>query len=76
VLETANRYFRGARGLVLLGVDAVRLADQLRYEAALAPGRPHELFPHLYGPLPVDAVLAAHRLPANADGTFAWPAGV
>lgn len=54
----AEALFPGRRDLVLLVVDPARLTDPLRLE----PGRPEDppgmLFPHLYGPLPTDAVVA------------------
>ena len=43
---------------MLLAVDPARLAD-LRWE----PSRDDALFPHLYGPLELDAVTKADRLP-------------
>ena len=59
VLETAVRYFADARDLAMLTVDADRLGDALRWE----PSRGGDLFPHLYGPLPVAAVVAQINLP-------------
>ena len=53
VVETAGRYFAGRRDLMLLAVDPAPLGDALRWE----PSRGGELFPHLYGPLPVSAVV-------------------
>ncbi|MEU8300265.1 DUF952 domain-containing protein [Micromonospora sp. NPDC048909] len=61
VVETARRHFAGATGLTLLTVDPDRLGDRLRWE----PSRGGQLFPHLYGPLPVAAVVAAAALPAD-----------
>ncbi|MFJ4968498.1 DUF952 domain-containing protein [Streptomyces sp. NPDC088755] len=40
--------------LVVLVIDPTRLTDPVRYEA-MKPGG--EEFPHLYGPLPVEAVV-------------------
>jgi uncharacterized protein (DUF952 family)/GNAT superfamily N-acetyltransferase len=55
----AEARYPGRRDLVLLVVDPGRLTDPVRWE----PGRPEDpagmLFPHLYGALPVTAVLAA-----------------
>jgi uncharacterized protein (DUF952 family)/GNAT superfamily N-acetyltransferase len=54
----ASYLFPGRRDVVLLVVDPARLADPVRLE----PGRPEDpasmRFPHLYGPLPVAAVVA------------------
>lgn len=49
---TLARYFQGHHGLVLLHIDPVRLTSEVRYEAAHG-----ERFPHLYGPLNLDAVV-------------------
>ncbi|MEH1017520.1 DUF952 domain-containing protein [Micromonospora sp. CPCC 206060] len=59
--ETARRHFAGVTGLTLLTVDPTRLGAGLRWEAS----RGGALFPHLYGPLPVDAVVAVDDLPAG-----------
>ncbi len=51
----ANARFAGAGDLVLLCVAVARLGAPLRYEPGEAGS--DEVFPHLYGPLEVDAVL-------------------
>jgi len=71
IVETANRFFRGQTGLVLLVVDPARLTAPLRWEPA--PDRAGVLFPHLYGPLNVEAVGRAVKFAPSADGTFALP---
>lgn len=67
--ETAARHFAGQDGLVLVAVDAERLGDELVFE----PSRGGDLFPHLYGPLTLDAVLWAKPLPLDADGNHVFP---
>jgi uncharacterized protein (DUF952 family) len=62
--ETAEKYFAGKADLLLIAVDAAALGDALRYE----PSRGGALFPHLYGPLPLDAVVFAKPLPPRPDG--------
>jgi uncharacterized protein (DUF952 family) len=69
LLRTASRFYAGQAGLLLLAVDEGRLAAELRYEE----GEPGELFPHLYGPLNLDAVVGAHPFPPERDGTFRMP---
>ncbi|MEV0396711.1 DUF952 domain-containing protein [Polymorphospora rubra] len=61
VVETAARHFAGQRGLVLLTVDPGRLGADLHWE----PSRGGALFPHLYAPLPVDAVVLAVDVPED-----------
>jgi uncharacterized protein (DUF952 family) len=67
VLWVANSRFRNRRDLVLLQIDTARLDVPVRYEN-LEGG--HELFPHIYGPLPTTAVVRVTPFPANADGGF------
>jgi uncharacterized protein (DUF952 family) len=67
VLHTANRIFTGVSGLVLLEIDPGRLPCDV-VEENLEGGA--ELFPHVYGPLPVSAVRTVHPFPCDTDGTF------
>jgi uncharacterized protein (DUF952 family) len=80
VLFVANARFRGHTGLLLLEVDPTRLQAELKYEAPYE-GAPPGLdadprFPHLYGALNLDAVVAAHPFEPDADGTFRLPLGI
>jgi uncharacterized protein (DUF952 family) len=75
VVVTANTYFRGRTDLVLLCIDEARLTAPVRYESPAAPdARTGQLFPHVYGPIAVDAVARVVPFPCNADGGFAMPA--
>ena len=69
VAETAARHFQGAVDHVLVAIDAARLGQALTWETS----RGGDLFPHLYGPLSVDAVLWAVPLPLGADGRHVFP---
>jgi uncharacterized protein (DUF952 family) len=62
--ETAARHFAGRDGLLLAAVDPSALGDSVKWE----PSRGGALFPHLYGPLPLSAVLWARPLPLGPDG--------
>jgi uncharacterized protein (DUF952 family) len=57
--------------LVLLVIDGARVTAPLRYEAPEPGG---EDFPHLYGPLPVDAVTAVVPLARDGAGRIRFPA--
>ncbi|MGA7870267.1 MAG: DUF952 domain-containing protein [Candidatus Binatus sp.] len=72
VIDTANRFYRGRDGLVVLCIDESRLKAELKYEApTMARGESAgELFPHLYGELNVDAVVRVVELQCEADGSF------
>lgn len=69
VAASAAKHRRGETDLVLLQVDADRLGDALKWE----PARGGDLFPHLYGALPVSAVAAEHDLPLGGDGLHVFP---
>jgi len=68
----ANALARGRTDLVLLEVDEALLPEPPRYE----DGGDGTLFPHLYAPLPVAAVVAVHPFPPGEDGTFTLPASL
>ncbi len=68
VRETARRHFAGRDDLVLAAVDAGALGAALRHE----PSRGGDLFPHLYGPLPLSAVLWVRPLPLEG-GSHRFP---
>jgi uncharacterized protein (DUF952 family) len=67
--RTAQLYFKGQGNLVLVAVDGASLGDALKYE----PSRDGDLFPHLYGPLPLAAVLSVRPLLIGTDGSHIFP---
>lgn len=67
--ETARRHFAGQSDLVLVAVDPEKLGDALTWE----PSRGGNLFPHLYGALPVAAVVSVSELPVGKDGNHEFP---
>jgi uncharacterized protein (DUF952 family) len=67
--ETARLHFAGMTGLLLVAVDATALGEALRHE----PSRGGDLFPHLYGDLPLSAVLWEMPLLIGLDGRHAFP---
>ena len=54
-----DRYYAGVPDLILLHIDEQRLASPLVYEQ---PPGAAQVFPHVYGAINLDAVLAAERL--------------
>lgn len=69
VRESAAKHRAGQAGLMLLSVDPAVLGAALKWE----PSRGGQLFPHLYGALPVAAVLRADPLGLDADGVHQFP---
>ena len=71
----ANRLYRGRDDLVLLQIDPNLLDSPVRWEPGVATDPESMLFPHLYGPLPVRAVIRVTAYLAAPDGTFPPVAG-
>lgn len=71
ILRVAEDFYRGQRGLVLLLIDPGRLTSKLRW----VPGTDlaSELFPHIYGPINLAAVLEVFDFEPAADGKFHLP---
>jgi uncharacterized protein (DUF952 family) len=66
----ANPIYAGRTDVVLLTIDTSRLNVEVRVEN-LDGGT--NLFPHIYGPLPPDAVVRVDRLRPDPDGRFRAP---
>jgi uncharacterized protein (DUF952 family) len=70
LIAVGNRYYTSdPRAYVVLSIDRDGIAAPVRYED---PGR---IFPHIYGPLNTDAVLAVRRIERAPDGAFVAIAG-
>jgi glutathione S-transferase len=73
VAGVANTFYRGAGDeLLVLVIDTGRLRAEIRYEAVPGANAP---FPHIYGPLNTDAVVATRPLTHGPDGAFTFTAG-
>jgi uncharacterized protein (DUF952 family) len=66
--RVADAFYRGRSDVVLLSIDEARLTSPIREENTEGGA---DLYPHIYGPLNVDAVVAARPLATNDDGTLA-----
>lgn len=65
VRGTADRYYRGRGPMWLLAVDESKLGVPVVRENTRGGT---ELFPHVYGPVPVSAVAWSRPLPTDAEG--------
>lgn len=65
VLNVANNYFSGVDELVMLWIDPEKLNFELKWEESDG-----DIFPHLYGPLNLDAVIAVEDFHPDPDGVF------
>ena len=67
VVWVANNRFRGRRDFLLLHIDSDRLSAPVKYEN-LEGGT--QLFPHIYGPLNLDAVIEVTPFQPDEAGAF------
>ena len=72
----ANRLYRGRDDLLLLHIDPARLDAPIRWESGVATDPEPMLFPHLYGALPVSAVINVTSYRPGEDGSFPPVAGL
>jgi len=78
VVLVANAFFAGQSGLMMLVIDPARLKSPVRWEPPHATGRlpsftEGTVFPHVYGPINVDAVVRTADLVPGESGTFRMP---
>lgn len=67
VLPVANTLYHGQKNLVLLEIDPDFVEADICHEGEA------DRFPHIYGPLNLNAVRRMAEFPARADGSFAFP---
>ena len=69
IVKVANNRFRAQKGLVLLCIVTSKVRSKIRYECAGS----EELYPHIYGPLNIDAVIKVADFEPAKDGRFRLP---
>ena len=79
ILPVAEKYYEGQSGILLLRIDPSLLSSELRWEppsgGSPPPGVPEgEQFPHIYGPINLDAIVNVYSLDSNPDGSYKLPA--
>lgn len=77
VIDTANLFYKGQNGLVLLCIDETKLKSECKYENPTG-GSDHNpdvgnLFPHIYGPINMSAITKVVDFPVDENGNFNLP---
>lgn len=67
VEDTANRFFAGQDEILLLIIDASMIREDIKYEKDDETG---EKFPHIYGPVSVNAIIDKIEIRAEDNGKF------
>lgn len=78
VLPVANSFYGGQTGLVLLAIEPERLGSPLKWETPSGGAPPPGVaegdeFPHIYGPINLDAVVKVADLRREGDEGFRLP---
>lgn len=78
VVPVAENFYKGQSDLLLLVVEPALLSSDLKWEPPAGgtppPGvREGDLFPHIYGPINLDAVVKVFDLQSNPDGKYSLP---
>lgn len=69
VIKVANALFRAQKELVLLCIESDKVRAEIRYEGCEGGER----YPHIYGPLNIDAVIKVLDFEPGEDGMFELP---
>jgi uncharacterized protein (DUF952 family) len=72
VLGVAQAFFSGERNLLLIGIDSARVEAPIRHEGIEGGDR----YPHIYGPLNLNAVRFVTTLAVDSDGAFVLPSAI
>ena len=78
VIPVADLYYKGQTDLLLLMIEPTLLSSDLKWEPPAEgtppPGVPEgDLFPHIYGPINLDAIVDTVELKSKPGGNFELP---
>ena len=79
ITEVADTFYRAHRDLLLLWIELDDVSAEIRWEEPPSPVKTQadpntpETFPHIYGPLNVDAVIQVFEFSPGEDGKFRLP---
>jgi uncharacterized protein (DUF952 family) len=78
VLPVANTFYKGQQDIVLLAINPSLLTSELRWEPPSGGAPPAgvpagDAFPHVYGPMNLDAIVNVYHLESNPDGSYKLP---
>lgn len=78
VLPVAENFYKGQSGLILLGIEPSLLSSTLKWEPPSGgtppPGVPAgDSFPHIYGPINLNAVTKILDLKTDSNNKFILP---
>lgn len=69
-VSTLNRKFKGVKDLLLLEINSEKIKAKIVYEDLNNRGEKH---PHIYGGIPIKAIIKIYRLNPDNKGIFSFP---
>jgi len=69
IVKVANALFPAQKGLMLLCIATNKVQSEIKYESAGG----EELYPHIYGPLNINAVVKVADFEPAKNGKFVLP---
>lgn len=69
IVKVANALYHAQKELLLFCIDAKRVQSEIKYES----NGSEEFFPHIYGPLNIDAVVKVVDFEPTKNGKFVIP---
>jgi len=80
-VPVAEKFYNGQTGLILLVIDPSRLSSDLKWEPPFdglpPPGAPAaDFFPHIYGPINLEAVAQVLNFESDSNGRFILPSSL
>ena len=69
VAKVANAFYADVPDMALLHVEVSKLTPEVKWEAADG-----DMFPHVYGAVNLDAVVAVEAFVKGDDGVYRYPA--
>jgi uncharacterized protein (DUF952 family) len=73
VVGVANAKYKGQSDLVLLEINETKVKPKVIHEDLY---NLNDLYPHIYGPLNLEAVVRVIEFPPTKDGTFTLPSEI
>lgn len=70
VIDVANFLFKGREDLILLSINPDKVKSEIRFEASIGT---EEKYPHIYGPLNLNAVDTTYDFKPNHQSIFYLP---
>jgi len=71
--KVANSFYKGQKNLIILRINVEKVSAEIKVEPPLEAPLSGILFPHIYGPLEIEAVEGEVEFPCNTDGSFELP---